>query len=1064
MMKNKLLIILLIVCYAKCSYITAQDGTVENYFKSKFSYVQYYPNNGGWYLLKYTKNEQTYFGMGDTRGNVVVSEAFAYKLYDGFVEFNLLDMQKKSAHDMWQQSMKDYQIAYQKYEQTKAEYEGRLDAYNKKVKYAETIAQQRYNKEKEYAMKQAQLEAQRNSANYSNAGILGAILGGVASGVSQAVAANSVSYDAIFKEVLAENNLLSAPVEPYNPIPEKPREPESGYYWKPFSFQQPCPYSYIDYKSISTKDGFADVKKDGKYGLVNAKMETIIPCMSSTRVKKEVFPNKHILVCINAKYGVLSPAGKELLPCEYSEIKLSEGYLLCKKNNMWGVFTPQAKELYPCQYQDIRLDKICGKLCLFIQQKGLWGLTDFRSGKELLPTNFSKMEAYGPNNEYIKTIKNEQIGLYTNNGVLIFPCEYNSIEYGKLNVLNIFSFQLKKDNTIGLYDGDGVAIMPIGKYSTYFVNGSLLQVSNAQGLYGIYAPYGSEIIPCKYTNGIKINSKYNTFIVSNSDGTTLVDYSGQELFQPIKGIQIVDLFKDYILVKSGVKYGAINYAGKMIVPIKSKREQVSKKVSTYAKNKKHNLNQENQPVLKQLEEVAGHFYAQYSQVLANKMKFSFFAQNYVERIINDWQKKGEYEKIDDWKKRVNVETRKQMVYALTKDAQKAYLERFQEALVQDELAIVGNYDPDNETYRIRTKYSNENLLVPVPANDAQEFKTMFASLRKEPTFYVENDEVGLAEYKFYLSADKVYKYSNEASLKYNIAEVSYDFDEISIETNMSSSKKGKQTFSTSSISIGRSDVDISIPLTNKKQENTFVVIIANTNYDEAPVVQYAYNDGIIFKDYCIKTLGIPEENIQFKADATYSNIKQSVNWLREVANNEVLTDNKRIIFYYSGHGIPDELTKSTYLLPKDGSALDIVNTGYKISDLYDMLAEISSESVVFLDACFSGLTKSGGALASTKGVVRINNRVPQGNSVIFSASSSNEVAHQYEEKAHGLFTYYLLKGLQNTKGEISFGELYDYVRKEVARTSLTNAKIKKSQTPTVTAGLKATDWKVRSLM
>ena len=118
-MKKILLFISFVVHYSIGSIALAQDAAVENYFKSKFSYVQYYPNNGGWYLLKYTKNGQTYYGMGDIKGNVIVSEALSYKLYDGFVEFNLIDMQKKAAHDMWQQSMKDYQIAYQKYKQIK---------------------------------------------------------------------------------------------------------------------------------------------------------------------------------------------------------------------------------------------------------------------------------------------------------------------------------------------------------------------------------------------------------------------------------------------------------------------------------------------------------------------------------------------------------------------------------------------------------------------------------------------------------------------------------------------------------------------------------------------------------------------------------------------------------------------------------------------------------------------------------------------------------------------------------------------------------------------------------
>jgi hypothetical protein len=125
---------------------------------------------------------------------------------------------------------------------------------------------------------------------------------------------------------------------------------------------------------------------------------------------------------------VISPTGKQLLPCEYTEIKEVEKFLLCKKDDKWGLFTRNAKELYPCQYQDINLDRIGGKLCLFTQQKGLWGLTDFRTGKELLPSNFSKMEAFGTNDEYIKTIKDNKVGLYTGRGVLLFPCEFTNIK------------------------------------------------------------------------------------------------------------------------------------------------------------------------------------------------------------------------------------------------------------------------------------------------------------------------------------------------------------------------------------------------------------------------------------------------------------------------------------------------------------------------------------------------------------------------------------------------------------------------------------------------------------
>jgi hypothetical protein len=313
-----------------------------------------------------------------------------------------------------------------------------------------------------------------------------------------------------------------------------------------------------------------------------------------------------------------------------------------------------------------------------------------------------------------------------------------------------------------------------------------------------------------------------------------------------------------------------------------------------------------------------------------------------------------------------------------------------------------------------------------------------------------------------MSDQLVFKFSNSASLTYNIAQVDYNFDHISIDPMaVSVASQGKQTISTSNIAIANSDVDIQIPTTARKEENTFVVIIANKHYDEAPNVDYAFNDGYIFKEYCIKTLGIPSANIRFKEDATFNNIREAVNWIRDIAHNRLYQDKARFIFYYSGHGVPDELTRSMYLLPKDGVAANITTTGYKISDLYDVLAETDAESLVLLDACFSGFTKSGSALTSTKGVVKLTSGAPRGNTVVLSAASSNELAHQYQEKAHGLFTYYLLKKLQESQGEISLGELFTYVEKQVVRTSLTV--MRKSQTPSAAAGPDAQVWKERKL-
>ncbi len=56
-----------------------------------------------------------------------------------------------------------------------------------------------------------------------------------------------------------------------------------------------------------------------------------------------------------------------------------------------------------------------------------------------------------------------------------------------------------------------------------------------------------------------------------------------------------------------------------------------------------------------------------------------------------------------------------------------------------------------------------------------------------------------------------------------------------------------------------SDVDIDIPKTRNENQNLFAVIIANENYQEEVNVDYALNDGEVFKTYCNKVLGIPEQ-------------------------------------------------------------------------------------------------------------------------------------------------------------------------------------------------------------
>lgn len=253
------------------------------------------------------------------------------------------------------------------------------------------------------------------------------------------------------------------------------------------------------------------------------------------------------------------------------------------------------------------------------------------------------------------------------------------------------------------------------------------------------------------------------------------------------------------------------------------------------------------------------------------------------------------------------------------------------------------------------------------------------------------------------------------------------------------------------------DVDFYIPIADNVSNHTFAVVISNEKYQMEKSVQYAENDGNTFAEYCKKTLGLPEKNVHFITNATLNNIKHEIKWLEDVI--AVYHGDAKVIFYYAGHGIPDEQNKSAYLLPIDGYGSD-VTTGYALEDLYKALGSLPSKSVtVFLDACFSGAKRDGDMLASARGVaIKVKQATPVGNIVVFSAAQGDETAFPYKEEEHGLFTYYLLKKLQETKGNVTLGELSDYIKTQVERQSIViNGKL---QSPSfVSTATIANSWK-----
>ncbi len=238
-----------------------------------------------------------------------------------------------------------------------------------------------------------------------------------------------------------------------------------------------------------------------------------------------------------------------------------------------------------------------------------------------------------------------------------------------------------------------------------------------------------------------------------------------------------------------------------------------------------------------------------------------------------------------------------------------------------------------------------------------------------------------------------------------------------------------------------SDVDKNIPVNRTKYPYRYALIIGNEDYtryqrglDNEVNVEFARNDAKIFKEYAVKTLGVDEMNAHLLQDATAGEIYQKVDLLSKLASKT--GDQAEIIFFYAGHGLPDETDKTPYIIPVDVSGTNLA-AAIKLEDIYKKFGECGAGRVtVFLDACFSGGGRDAGLIAARSIKVKPKKELIKGNVVVFSASSGEQSALPYTDEQHGMFSYFLLKRLQETSGNVTYEDLSDYITRNVSIESL----------------------------
>jgi uncharacterized caspase-like protein len=160
-----------------------------------------------------------------------------------------------------------------------------------------------------------------------------------------------------------------------------------------------------------------------------------------------------------------------------------------------------------------------------------------------------------------------------------------------------------------------------------------------------------------------------------------------------------------------------------------------------------------------------------------------------------------------------------------------------------------------------------------------------------------------------------------------------------------------------------------------------------------------------------------------------------------------------VFIFFAGHGAPEVDTRgierdglAKYLIPADADPDDLYSTALPMDELQTIFERIEADKVVaFLDACYSGA--AGGRTFTTRRMraasvddLFLERLTRSKGRAIVTASRPTEVSIELPELGHGIFTYYLVRGLEgagdsNRDGIVSLQELYEYLEQQVSTKS-----------------------------
>ena len=224
------------------------------------------------------------------------------------------------------------------------------------------------------------------------------------------------------------------------------------------------------------------------------------------------------------------------------------------------------------------------------------------------------------------------------------------------------------------------------------------------------------------------------------------------------------------------------------------------------------------------------------------------------------------------------------------------------------------------------------------------------------------------------------------------------------------------------------------------KRDAVAIVIGAEQYESLPRADFSDNDARSFYDYASKALGVPLTKIKLLSGQSSKRndiLLATRNWLAA----EIVAGKTDVYIFYSGHGLSSADGKKRYLLPVDTNINLLDDTAIAHDQLIKIVGAHQPKSITMLvDSCYSGTSRTGGQLLASARPIAIYSEVESlpPNSTLISSSSGSQISASSSEIGHGLFSYFVMKGLEgdadlNKDQKITAQELHEYVVERVSK-------------------------------